>query len=103
MKIILRVVAAILVIGYCVASASAQQTPVCVADYNIKFFSTGVVSQGNRLAKLKEVIQRLNAQVIGLQEIDNQAALEFLFPPVEWTIIIDDDTGDTTAPRRLRA
>jgi endonuclease/exonuclease/phosphatase family metal-dependent hydrolase len=95
MKIITRVVVCIMVMGCCVASASAQQTPVRVADYNIKFLSTGVSSQGDRLAKLKEVIQRLNAQVIGLQEIDNRAALELLFPPTDWSIIIDNDSADS--------
>jgi len=65
-----------------------------IASYNIQFFSTGVVNQGDRLAKLKQVIDLLDANVIGLQEIDDRAALELLFPPAQWEIVIDDASGD---------
>jgi endonuclease/exonuclease/phosphatase family metal-dependent hydrolase len=76
-----------------IAPAAAQQ-PVRVASYNIKFLSTSVSTQGDRLAKLQQVIARLDADVIGLQEIADRAALALLFPPADWDIFIDDDSGD---------
>lgn len=70
------------------------QEPIRIATYNIRYFSTAVQSQGNRLDKLKEVIDLLDADVIGLQEIDDRAALQLLFDPHEWHILIDDDSGE---------
>lgn len=74
-----------------------SQEPVRVATYNIKFLSTDVADvtqQGDRLQKLWDVIALLDAEVIGLQEIDDRAALELIFPPAEWHIIIGDDSGN---------
>jgi exonuclease III len=73
------------------ASWSAQ---VRVATYNIQFLSTEVVNQGDRLNKLREVMALLNAHVIGLQEIADRAALERVFPPTEWHLVIDDGSTD---------
>jgi hypothetical protein len=39
---------------------------VRVATYNIKYLSTDVQSQGDRLNKLQQVIELLDADVIGL-------------------------------------
>ena len=72
----------------------AAQQNVRVASYNIKFLSTDITSEGDRLAKLKQVIALLDADVLGLQEIDDRAALELVFPPTEWDIFIDDESGD---------
>jgi endonuclease/exonuclease/phosphatase family metal-dependent hydrolase len=95
---------AILVLqGLCTAAAQAEH--LRVATYNIKFFSIrnspcgrlpveDVRTQGKRLERLREVIRQLDAQVIGLQEIDDRQALEALFDPKEWTLIIDDDSQD---------
>jgi len=79
-----------------VASAPflAAQQNVRVATYNIKFLDTTIGSQGDRLSKLREVITLLDADVVGLQEIANRAALEQVFPPADWSILIDDDSGD---------
>jgi hypothetical protein len=74
-----------------IAAWSAQ---VRVATYNIQFLSTEVVNQGDRLRKLQEVIAPLDAHVIGLQEIADRAALERVFPPTEWHLVIDDDSTD---------
>ena len=57
---------------------------VSVATYNIKFLSTEVVNQGDRLSKVREVIEALDAHIIGLQEIVDRAGLELVFPPTEW-------------------
>ena len=75
-------------------SSWAEQS-VRIATYNIKFLSTGVQQQGDRLTKLRQVIELLEADVIGLQEIADRAALELLFPPADWHIVIDDDSGQT--------
>ena len=40
-------------------------------------------------------VELLEADVIGLQEIADRAALELLFPPVGWRIVIEDDSGET--------
>lgn len=71
-----------------------DQRTVRVASYNIKFLSTAVSSEGDRLQKLKQVIEQLDADVIGLQEIDNRAALNLVFPSASWTVVIDDESGD---------
>lgn len=90
-----RRAATALVIGLLFAPhlAAAEQS-VRIATYNIKFLSTDVQNEEDRLTKLRSVIDLLGADVIGLQEIDDRAALELLFPPSDWRIIIDDDSGD---------
>lgn len=75
-------------------SSWAEQS-VRIATYNIKFLSTGVQQQGDRLTKLRQVIELLEADVIGLQEIADRAALELLFPPAEWRIVIDDQSNES--------
>ncbi|MBI1852304.1 MAG: lamin tail domain-containing protein [Planctomycetes bacterium] len=67
---------------------------VRIAAYNIQFLSTDVVNQGDRLPKLKQVIQLLDADVIGLEEVKDRAALELVFPPQDWQLVIDDDSSD---------
>jgi endonuclease/exonuclease/phosphatase family metal-dependent hydrolase len=71
-----------------------SQEQIRVASYNIKFLKTSVSTEDDRLTKLREVIAHLDAKVIGLQEIDNRAALELLFRPQDWHIIIDDNSND---------
>jgi exonuclease III len=73
------------------APAHAQQQ-VRIASYNIKFFDTQVSPA--RLDNLRNVISELDADIIGLQEIDDRAALAALFNPNEWDIVIDDDSGN---------
>jgi exonuclease III len=63
-----------------------------LATYNIKFFNAAV--EGDRLDNLQQVISELDADIIGLQEIDDRRALQKLFPPNDWDIVIDDDSGD---------
>jgi endonuclease/exonuclease/phosphatase family metal-dependent hydrolase len=65
-----------------------------VATYSTPFLSTDVVNQGDRLSKLREVMAILDVHVIGLQEIADRAALERVFPPTEWHLVIVDDSTD---------
>ncbi|MHC4270393.1 MAG: endonuclease/exonuclease/phosphatase family protein [Planctomycetota bacterium] len=79
---------------FCIVSNAYSETTVNVATYNIKFLNSNVDQQGNRLQKLKDVIELLDADVIGLQEIDDRSALKKIFPENDWHIIIDDDSGE---------
>src|SRR5688572_22652298 len=90
-----RLLTAAVVALFLCPSAIAQEQIVRVASYNIKFLSTEVTTQGDRQAKLQEVIRRLDADVIGLQEIADRTALGLIFPSSDWHIVIDDDSGDT--------
>ena len=51
------------------------------------------------MEKLRQVISLLDADVIGLQEIADRAALQLVFPPDKWDILIDDESGDAQEPR----
>jgi hypothetical protein len=75
-------------------TTAAWSVQIRVATYNIQFFSTDVVNQGDRLSKLQEVMALLDAHVIGLQESADRAALALVFPPPEWHLVIDDDSPD---------
>jgi hypothetical protein len=75
-------------------TTAAWSAQVRVATYNIQFLSADVVHQGDRLDQLREVIALLDADVIGLQEIADRAALALVFPPAEWHLVIDDDSPD---------
>lgn len=63
-----------------------------IATYNIKFLNKNISTE--RLKHLKDVIKHLDADIIGLQEIDDRQALEGVFPKNEWHIIIDDDSNE---------
>jgi endonuclease/exonuclease/phosphatase family metal-dependent hydrolase len=89
--------AALLAVTICGVTTvlASDQRAVRVATYNIKWLNADtVVNQGNRLANLREVIRELGADVIGLQEIMDRRALELLFPPADWDIVIDDAVGE---------
>ncbi len=79
------------------------QTPVTVATYNIEWFTvsgdgcTGrdeANQHGTRLQRLRNVIAAMDADIIGLQEICDRTALEALFDPTQWTLVIDDQSGE---------
>jgi exonuclease III len=71
--------------------AIAEDT-VRVASYNI-FFLTDEISD-ERAERVRQVIAELDADVIGLQEIKDRSALELIFDPNEWLLVIDDESGD---------
>lgn len=75
----------------CISVAALSETPVRIATYNIKFLNDDV--GGERLDKLKSVIDLLEADVIALQEIDDRAALEKIFDKNDWHLVIDEDSG----------
>lgn len=76
----------------CLSGAVQADRPIRIASYNI-FFLKSTISDARR-SNLKEVIQVLNADILGLQEIEDRAALEQIFDPSDWSILIDDDSSD---------
>ena len=93
MKPLQRILLVTLTLLLLVPAVLGQEQVVRVASYNIKFLSTGVTGQGDRRAKLQDVVNQLEADVIGLQEIKDRAALNLIFPSSDWHIVIDDDSG----------
>ena len=73
---------------------AAAQTQVRIATYNMRYLNSNISNAGDRLQKLKDVIQLLQADIIALQEIDDRAALELVFSTTDWHLVIDDDSGD---------
>jgi len=70
-------------------------TELRIASYNIKRLDAGtIVAAGDRLEKLRAVLDALEADVIALQEIRDRAALEAVFDPDAWWLVIDDDSGE---------
>jgi endonuclease/exonuclease/phosphatase family metal-dependent hydrolase len=68
---------------------------VRVASYNIQYLSAAQLpNQGDRAEKLKQLITKLDADIIGLQEIDDRAALELIFDKERWQLLIDDDSPE---------
>ena len=74
------------------ALVPAQESRVRVATYNIKFLDAA--EDATRVGRLQQVVQQLDVDVIALQEIDDRAALERVFDPAAWRLVIDDDSGD---------
>jgi PKD repeat protein/endonuclease/exonuclease/phosphatase family metal-dependent hydrolase len=86
--------------------AHTQEPTLRVATYNVQWLSSEDVTclgtvevsdvrkQTGRLDNLRTTLSRLDADVIGLQEIRDRAVLELLFPPADWTIVFDDETQD---------
>jgi len=74
----------------------AADKVITVATYNIKFLDAAKLpNQSPRKQRIKDVLSQLNADVIGLQEIDDRPALEAVFDKTKWALIIDDDSGST--------
>ena len=78
------------------ATGFGETVSVRVATYNIKLLDADeLVDQGSREIRLEAVIAQMNADVIGLQEIDDRAALEKIFDTSVWDLVIDDDSGNS--------
>ena len=91
--------------GSALPGTAASGAAVTVATWNIAWFGDGVhdeILTGNRrggrflrepehLARLRDVVRRLEeigADVVGLQEIENEAAARRLFPASDWDLYI---------------
>lgn len=73
-------------------AAFGQQAHLRIASYNIKFLDAN--ESASRVTAIKKVIDKLDAHVIALQEIDDRAALEKVFDKAKWQLVIDDESGD---------
>jgi len=87
----LRSVPAVVLL-FVLASGVLAENRIRVASYNMKFLKADIPQA--RVDRLKEVIQNLDADVIGVQEIADRPALERIFPKDRWRMVIDDDSGD---------
>ena len=63
-----------------------------IAAYNIQFLDSN--NSEARLQAVREVIEAVDAHVFALQEIDDRAALEEVFDPGVWQLVIDDQSGE---------
>lgn len=70
------------------AGQPTVQRPLRIAFYNIEFFNEQL--DPRRLAKLKSIVGKIDADIWGLSEISSRAALEKLFDPKEYEIMILD-------------
>ncbi|MFQ5583211.1 MAG: endonuclease/exonuclease/phosphatase family protein [Calditrichia bacterium] len=71
-----------------IVSFSVNAQNLKIATYNIYFLDAGISPQ--RKANLQTVIQELDADVIGFEEIDNPAALKNILPENYAVAMIDD-------------
>lgn len=63
-----------------------------IATYNSKFLSACM--NKTRVINYQMVVERLNADIVALQEVRDRYALERFFPADKWDVIIDDDSTD---------
>ena len=78
---------------------SAQE--VRVASWNIEHLAehneAGCVPRSTLdYEQLRDFSQLLNADIIALQEVENTAAVERIFPKSEWNIVLSDRPNSTT-------
>lgn len=72
--------------------------PIRIATYNIQHFK--VEQAAGRLDRLTQVLEHIQPDLVGMQEISNRAALEQLFNKDRWYLIIDDDSVPATEEER---
>jgi acid phosphatase len=73
----------------------SSETTTCGGDIQVTDVRAQNDQYGSRLARLKEIVEKLDADIIGLQEIRDRKALELIFgTDGEWTIVIDDESND---------
>lgn len=65
-----------------------------VMSYNIQNFDRKAEQFPLRIQRLKQIIREINPDVVAVQEMDDRAAMELIFDPAQWQIIIDDDSRD---------
>ena len=91
-----RVTARVLaIIGLLLAGPSCRAAEtVRVATWNLKAFGRGTAVEPARLRRAQAVVEKLQADVVAVQEMENRATMEQLFPPPDWQCVIDDDDAD---------
>lgn len=76
------------------SSPKAALDKVRVMTYNIQNLKPESVGHGDRIEKLKQVIQDIKPTVACLQEVADRATVNLVFPEDKWLVIIDDDSDD---------
>lgn len=71
-------------------ACSSEIPEIKIATYNIYFLDDGISQE--RRSNLQQVINKLDADIIGFQEINSPAALKNILPS-EYTIAMIDDPG----------
>ena len=94
-----RTIYASILISFLAPYLSAQE--VRVASWNIEHLAehnkVGCVPRSTLdYEKLRKFSELLNADVIALQEVENTAAVERVFPKSEWNIVLSDRPNSTT-------
>lgn len=69
-----------------------------IVTYNMQYLGDGAFTEGNRIDNIKKVLDAINGDVIGMQEVGNRATLELVYPKNEWNLIIDDQSTDRQNP-----
>jgi len=80
----------ILLIPLIFIACSSEIPEIKIATYNIYFLDDGISQE--RKSNLQQVINKLDADIIGFQEINSPAALKNILPS-EYTIAMIDDPG----------
>ncbi len=65
-----------------------------VMTYNIKYLAADAAGAGNRIEKLRTIVDEISPTVVAVQEVDDRAAMQQVFPEGDWLIVIDDDSRD---------
>lgn len=104
-------VVALLAGGASLAGQSRPATTITVATWNIAWFGDGIrdrVLRGNRrggrflreeadFERLRSIVSRLRAldvEVVGLQEVENAAAVRRIFPEGDWDLFLSNRETD---------
>lgn len=80
----------------CLATVTAGQAAVTIriATWNVKAFGREGPVEPARLRRAQAVVEKLQADVVAVQEMENRATMDLLFPPAVWQNVIDDDDPD---------
>jgi len=84
----------LLAIAVLCTTAGCTADTVRIATWNVKAFGREGPVEPARLQRARAVIERLDADVVAVQEMESRAAMELLFPPDQWQNVIDDDNAD---------
>ncbi len=79
---------AIVCLGSCGFAQEPDANKLRIMTYNVAWFHTGASPQ--RVANLRTIIQEVNPQIIGLEEIQGRECLNLLFDS-KWEVGIYDD------------
>src|SRR5690606_15029947 len=63
-----------------------------VMTYNIQFLNQRAARDGDRIAKLRKIIDDIKPTVVAVQEVEDRQAMELVFPADKWYVIIDDES-----------